>query len=155
MEPQKFTTWFKPVRPVSIVDSTLTVEVPSDFFREYLEATYLDVIKKTLKRVIGSDAKLVYLVRAVRTQPALAVPEATGTTPVNREVSINVQPTGNPNPFVYPGLHKIQIDPKLNPVTRWAIRPAPQSPPPPERLRSIPCSFSAAPDLAKRIWHRL
>jgi hypothetical protein len=52
VEPQKFATWFKPVRPVSIVDSTLTVEVPSDFFREYLEATYLDVIKKTLKRVI-------------------------------------------------------------------------------------------------------
>ena len=33
VEPQKYTTWFKPVRPVSMVDSTLTVEVPSDFFR--------------------------------------------------------------------------------------------------------------------------
>ncbi len=116
VEPQKFATWFMPVRPVSIVDSTLTVEVPSDFFREYLEATYLDVIKKTLKRVIGSDAKLVYLVRTVRTQPALAVPAAAGIAPVNREVSINVQPSPNPSPFVYPGLRKIQINPKLNPV---------------------------------------
>lgn len=116
VEPQKFATWFLPVRPVSIVDSTLTVEVPSDFFREYLEATYLDVIKKTLKRVIGSDAKLVYLVRTVRTQPAIAVPAAAGLAPVNREVSINVQPSPNPSPFVYPGLRKIQINPKLNPV---------------------------------------
>ena len=48
IEPQKFATWFKPVRPVSIVDSTLTVEVPSDFFREYLEEEFLDIIKKAL-----------------------------------------------------------------------------------------------------------
>lgn len=116
VEPQKFATWFLPVRPVSLVDSTLTVEVPSDFFREYLEATYLDVIKKTLKRVIGADAKLVYLVRTVRTQPAIAVPAAAGSAPVNREVSISVQPSPNPSPFVYPGLRKIQINPKLNPV---------------------------------------
>ena len=120
VEPQKFTTWFKPVRPVSMVDSTLTVEVPSDFFREYLEATYLDVIKKTLKRVIGADAKLVYLVRAVSGQPAMAVPAAAGTAPVNREVSVNINPSGNPNPFVYPGLRKIQINPKLNPVYCFA-----------------------------------
>jgi len=116
VEPQKFTTWFKPVRPVSMVDSTLTVEVPSDFFREYLEATYLDVIKKTLKRVIGADARLVYLVRAVRSQQPIAVPEAAGNVPTNPEVSVNIQPSGNPNPFVYPGLRKIQINPKLNPV---------------------------------------
>ena len=116
VEPQKFTTWFKPVRPVSVVDSTLTVEVPSDFFREYLEATYLDVIKKTLKRVIGADAKLVYLVKAVSSQPAMEVPAAAGMAPVNREISVNIQPSGNPSPFVYPGLRKIQINPNLNPT---------------------------------------
>ncbi|MBO6169551.1 MAG: chromosomal replication initiator protein DnaA [Bacteroidales bacterium] len=120
VEPQKFATWFRPVRPVSMVDSTLTVEVPSDFFREYLEATYLDVIKKTLKRVIGADAKLVYLVRAVSGQPAIAVPAAPAVTPINREVSVNINPSGNPNPFVYPGLRKIQINPKLNPVYCFA-----------------------------------
>ncbi|MBQ6557242.1 MAG: chromosomal replication initiator protein DnaA [Bacteroidales bacterium] len=120
VEPQKFATWFKPVRPVSIVDSTLTVEVPSDFFREYLEATYLDVIKKTLKRVIGADAKLIYLVKIVKSQPAMAVPAAAGTAPVNREISVNIQPSGNPSPFVYPGLTKIKINPNLNPVYCFA-----------------------------------
>ena len=120
VEPQKFATWFKPVRPVSIVDSTLTVEVPSDFFREYLEATYLDVIKKTLKRVIGADAKLIYLVKIVKSQPAMAVPAAAGTAPMNREISVNIQPSGNPSPFVYPGLTKIKINPNLNPVYCFA-----------------------------------
>ena len=33
IDPQKFDTWFKPLKPVSFKDSTITIEVPSDFFR--------------------------------------------------------------------------------------------------------------------------
>ena len=117
VEPQKFTNWFTKVTPVSLVDSTLTVEVPSDFVREYLETFYLDVIKKTLKRVIGADAKLIYLVRPVKNQPAMAVPAAAGTAPINKEVNITVPVTGNPGPFVYPGLQKVRINPTSIPYT--------------------------------------
>ena len=40
-----------------------------------------------------------------------------GTAPVNNPVSVNTYPTGgNPGPFVFPGLRKIQINPRLNPV---------------------------------------
>ena len=74
IEPQPFKTWFTPVRPVSLVESTLTVEVPSDFFREYLESAYLDVIKMTMKRVIGADARLIYSVRTVSKQPLMNLP---------------------------------------------------------------------------------
>ena len=116
VEPQKFQNWFTKVRPVSLVDSTLTVEVPSDFVREYLETFYLDVIKKTLKRVIGADAKLIYNVRAVSSQPVIKLPAAPGVPPVNREVSIPTQPVGSPSPFVYTGLQKVRINPNLNPV---------------------------------------
>lgn len=117
VEPQHFETWFKKIRPVSLIDSTLTVEVPSDFFREYLEESYLDVIKKTLKRVIGADARLNYLIRPVANQQAMRLPEGPGNPPVNKSVNISsYQPSGNPGPFVYPGLQKIQIDPRLLPV---------------------------------------
>ena len=117
VEPQHFETWFKKIRPVSLIDSTLTVEVPSDFFREYLEESYLDVIKKTLKRVIGADARLNYLIRPVANQQAMRLPEGPGNPPINRSVNISsYQPAGNPGPFVYPGLQKIQIDPRLLPV---------------------------------------
>ena len=117
VEPQHFETWFKKIRPVSLIDSTLTVEVPSDFFREYLEESYLDVIKKTLKRVIGADARLNYLIRPVANQQAMRLPEGPGNPPVNKSVNISsYQPAGNPGPFVYPGLQKIQIDPRLLPV---------------------------------------
>jgi chromosomal replication initiator protein len=117
VEPQHFETWFKKIRPVSLIDSTLTVEVPSDFFREYLEESYLDVIKKTLKRVIGADARLNYLIRPVSNQQAMRLPEGPGNPPVNKSIGISsYQPSGNPGPFVYPGLQKIQIDPRLLPV---------------------------------------
>lgn len=117
IEPQKFDTWFKPIRPVSMVDSTLTVEVPSDFFREYLEGAFLDIIKKTLKRVIGADARLIYMVRPVKTGSSMEYPASQGLTPVNRPISINTfSPANAPNPFVYPGITNVKVNPRLNPV---------------------------------------
>lgn len=118
--PQKFDTWFKPIVPISMNDSTLTVEVPSDFFREYIEGAFLDVIKMTLKRVIGTDARLVYMVRPVKSQQPMVYPAAHGTTPVNGTVSINTAHAGNPGPFVYPGLQRVNINPRLNPVYCFA-----------------------------------
>ena len=47
----------------------------------------------------------------------MRLPEGPGNAPVNKSVSISsYQPSGNPGPFVYPGLQKIQIDPRLLPV---------------------------------------
>jgi len=117
IEPQKFATWFKPIVPVSMEDSTLTVEVPSDFFREYIEEMFLDVIKMTLKRVIGADARLIYMLRPVKSAETMSYPASHGLTPVNKPISINTyQPAVNPGPFVYPGLKKVNIDPGLNPT---------------------------------------
>ncbi|MBS7290109.1 MAG: chromosomal replication initiator protein DnaA [Bacteroidales bacterium] len=117
VEPQKYATWFKPIKPVSMEDSTLTVEVPTDFFREYLEGAFLDIIKKTLRRVIGADARLIYRVRPVKSQQPMQYPASNSLEPSNRPVSINTyNPSGNPSPFVYPGLQKLNIKPRLNPV---------------------------------------
>ncbi len=114
---QKFVRWFKPLKPVSLQNSTITIEVPSDFYRKYLEEVYLDVLKKTLKRVIGPDARLVYKVSPVRVQPPMTFPAANSATPENKPISVNSYPAGNnPGPFVYPGLRKIQVNPRLNPV---------------------------------------
>ena len=117
IDPQKFDTWFRPLKPVSLVDDVLTIEVPSDFFREYLEGAFLDIIKKTLQRVIGSGAKLVYTFRPVRREEAMRLPASQGVPPTNRTVAItSYHPSENPSPFVFPGIQKVQINPRLNPV---------------------------------------
>lgn len=116
IEPQKFNRWFKPLKPVSFKDQTITIEVPTDFYREYIEATYLDLLKATLKRVIGGDARLVYKVRPVRTE-AMRFPAAKETAPVNKPMSVPTYPSeGNPGPFVFPGLTRVTVNPRLNPT---------------------------------------
>lgn len=117
VEPQQFATWFRPIKPLSLADSKLTIEVPNDFFREYLETSYLDIISRTLRRVLGPDVKLEYRMRPVSGQPAMNIPAVNGPAPDNREISVNTYITsGNPGPFVYPGLHRVKINPRLNPV---------------------------------------
>ena len=117
IEPQQFATWFRPIKSVSLADSDLTVEVPSEFFREYLEGAYLELLKAALKKELGAAAKLIYVVKPVKTQPAMVYPAAHCQAPVNKTISVNTYtPAGNPGPFVYPGIQRVQVNPQLNPV---------------------------------------
>lgn len=115
VEPQQFDTWFKTIKPVSIAGSTLTIAVPTDFFRQYLEEAFLDILKLTLKRVIGENARLIYTVQPVSNQPTMSFPQQPGRTPENPAVNIVVPQSSQPGPFVYPGIHKVKINPRLNP----------------------------------------
>lgn len=117
IEPQQYDVWFKPIVPLSLEDNMLTVEVPSEFFREYLEDAYLDILKAALKKELGAAAKLTYLVKPVQQQPPLRYPAAHGQAPVNKTIQVNTfTPAGNPGPFVYPGIQRVQVNPHLNPV---------------------------------------
>ena len=116
VNPGAFETWFKPIRPVSFENGALTVEVPSEFFREYIENYYLDVLKKVIKREIGADARLIYKVRPVKVQPPLTYPATHYNTPENKPVTVpTYTQSGTPNPFVIPGVQRVKINPQLNP----------------------------------------
>ncbi len=118
IEPKQFDVWFRPIKPVSLVEATLTVQVPSEFFREYLEGAYLDVLKASLKKELGVAAKLIYVVTPVQRQQPLVYPAAHGNAPVNsRMISVETYSRGsNPGPIVFPGIQRIQVNPQLNPV---------------------------------------
>ena len=117
IDPKQFNLWFRPIKPVSLVESTLTVEVPSEFFREYLEGAYLDILKASLKKELGVSARLVYVVTPVQKQPSLVYPASQGNTPVNKPISVETYThAGNPGPFVFPGIQRVQVNPQLNPV---------------------------------------
>lgn len=57
-----FKTWFQPIVPVSLNGSELTVEVPSQFFFDWVEEHYNSLIRKTITAVLGGEAKLFYSV---------------------------------------------------------------------------------------------
>lgn len=62
INPQSFTTWFKPIKPVKLEDQNLTVEVPSQFFYEWLEGHYRSLINQALLQILGDNSKLTYTV---------------------------------------------------------------------------------------------
>lgn len=55
-----FKTWFLPIVPLSYENRVFTIQVPSQFFYEYLEDKFIDLLKATLYREIGSDTILQY-----------------------------------------------------------------------------------------------
>jgi chromosomal replication initiator protein len=59
---QSFKTWFEPIKPLSVQGDVLTILVPSQFFYEWLEENYVDLIHEALVSELGTTAKLQYSV---------------------------------------------------------------------------------------------
>ena len=57
-----YSTWFCPIQPLKYEDGDFTIQVPSQFFYEYLEEKYADLIHATLSRVVGQAITLNYKV---------------------------------------------------------------------------------------------
>ena len=57
-----FNTWFLPIVPLAYGDKKVTIQVPSQFFYEYLEEKYANVLQVTLHRVFGKGMVLNYRV---------------------------------------------------------------------------------------------
>jgi chromosomal replication initiator protein len=119
---QHYKTWFEPISPVSLKNKVLTIQVPSQFFYEYIEEHYVNLLAKTLKRELGKEARLEYRIM-VDSGNGLHQPQTIDLPTNNIKLyNNNVMDfplvTTNPvkNPFVIPGLKKIQIDPQLNPT---------------------------------------
>lgn len=55
-----FRTWFLPIVPLSYKEKVFTIQVPSQFFYEYLEDKFVDLLKNTIHREVGADTILQY-----------------------------------------------------------------------------------------------
>ena len=119
IEPQQFATWFKPIKPVALVDATLTIEVPTDYYRSYLESAFLDILSRTLRRELGAGAKLRYRISPVQGQPSMTIEGAGGLVSTNKPIPVTTHvASGNPG-VVFQEYRKLQIDPRLNPEYRF------------------------------------
>ncbi|WP_374755606.1 chromosomal replication initiator protein DnaA [Arcticibacterium luteifluviistationis] len=57
---QSFKTWFEPVMPYKLNGKKLIIQVPSQFFYEWLEDNYVELLRKALDYSIGPDGQLEY-----------------------------------------------------------------------------------------------
>lgn len=53
-----FETWFKPTKPISKDGNILTIEVPNDFAREWLESRYAPLLTSTVRDLIEEEVEL-------------------------------------------------------------------------------------------------
>lgn len=60
VDEKSFKTWFEPISPVSLYGEQLTIEVPSQYFYEWLEEHFVKELQYALQTVIGPKARLEY-----------------------------------------------------------------------------------------------
>jgi chromosomal replication initiator protein len=121
--PQSYKTWFEPIIPLKLDHNVLTIQVPSQFFYEWIEENYVNLLRNTLRHFLGPDAKLEYSIiiengKDGNNNYAVNLPTAPSekdkkNPPVNYPLNAD-KPI--PSHWVMPGLKKINIDPCLNPL---------------------------------------
>lgn len=115
-----FDTWFEPIKPIRLENSVLTIQVPSQFFYEWLEEHYIDLLRKTIKRVFGPDGRLEYsIIMDSSTAYGISAPmsnrKETQNPPTVMPFNFNPENMKSiPDPFVIPGLRKVKINSQLN-----------------------------------------
>jgi chromosomal replication initiator protein len=119
---QSYKTWFEPIKPVRLESKVLTIQVPSQFFYEWMEEHYVDLLSKTLKKELGAGSKLEYNIIVENAGNSKSQPY-TINVPTNTTRKVDQNELGMPlevathirNPFIIPGIKKINIDSQLNP----------------------------------------
>jgi len=118
---QSFKTWFEPIKPVKLSSNVLTIQVPSQFFYEWLEEHYITLLKKTIKKELGSEGRLEYSIVMENSHNSskpytVKIPTNSKKELKNPSVSMPIDINQNTirNPFIIPGLKKVNVESQLN-----------------------------------------
>jgi chromosomal replication initiator protein len=118
---QSFKTWFEPIKPIKLKSNVLTIQVPSQFFYEWLEEHYIELLRKTIRKEIGNDAKLEYSIvmenNYKNSNPyTVKIPTSNKGSLKNPSLNMPLDINSNPikNPFIIPGLRKVNVESNLN-----------------------------------------
>jgi len=117
---RSFTTWFEPITALRLEGEVLTIQVPSLFFYEWLEEHYVSLLRKTVKQQLGENGRLEYNIvveKSSNSNPYTTNIPSHGNGAAGNRQSIPIPVALNKdikNPFVIPGLKKLQVNPQLN-----------------------------------------
>jgi chromosomal replication initiator protein len=118
-----YKTWFEPIKAIKLENNVLTIQVPSQFFYEWLEEHYITLLKKTIKKELGTSGRLEYSIimdNGVQDNNPYTIKmptnnkKATKNPAVSMPIDINKGTSKDiPNPFIIPGLRKIKVNSQL------------------------------------------
>lgn len=112
VDDQDFETWFRPIVPMRTEGSVLTIQVPSQFFYEWLEEHFVPALKKALHHVLGPEGKLEYSVvvdSGNRQNPPVTVNYPTG-------LKVKPSPSEEFVPQSSRPIHPQAVNSRLNPA---------------------------------------
>lgn len=125
---QSFRTWFEPITPIKIDGAVLTIQVPSQFFYEWLEDRYVNLLRQAIVQELGENGRLEYQIVLDRNSGGNL--PYTVNMPTNH-AGLGINPPHNngnnsnntlsdhhnrpKNPFVVPGIKDRALDSSLNP----------------------------------------
>lgn len=121
LNPQSFKTWFEPIKSVKLENKVLTIQVPSQFFYEWLEEHYVELLQKTLRKILGAGAKLEYNIivdsNSTGSSPyTINLPTSRSGNQFSNEVNMPLNLASDiKNPFIIPGIKRLNIDSQLLP----------------------------------------
>ena len=122
IQSQAYKTWFEPIVPKKLSDNSLSIQVPSKFFYEWLEEHYVKILKTALIKELGKDARLIYIIK-MENSFGNKIPFTEKIPSANRS-SLTTQNVDAPlesndgelkNPFIIPGIRNLHIESQLNP----------------------------------------
>ncbi len=121
---QVYRTWFEPIVPIQLEDNVLTIRVPSQFFYEWLEEHFIDLLKRTIRLQLGPNGMLKYSIlmdtsiadTPITTDLPSTGRQATYNRAKDAPLIINSDENNReiPNPFILPGIQKVKINSQLN-----------------------------------------
>ncbi|MFI3319943.1 MAG: chromosomal replication initiator protein DnaA [Rikenellaceae bacterium] len=109
---EEFVKWFKPIVPLEYDGTTLRLGVPNKSYVHQIERNYIPVLRPIIAQLYGQQTRLYYAVPKSDKAPVVVTADADATQ-VQR-FSAQTSTANIKNPFVIPGLKRINIDPNLN-----------------------------------------
>ena len=117
---ENFNTWFKPIVPLRVEGEVLTIQVPSQFFYEWLEDNYVPVLKKAIHAVLGAGGRLEYSVvvdSGGKQAPPVAVNYPANSSTNMRRSAVNGNfGADDYSPFTFKALNPQTVNSRLNPA---------------------------------------
>jgi chromosomal replication initiator protein len=119
-----YETWFVPIVPLQLDGTTLIVQVPSQFFYEWLDTHYIDLLRRVIRMQLGPSGMLKYSVVMDQTIPTAPIVTTLPSQVRNAvrnpltDIPVNINKDNAreiPDPFIIPGLNKQRVNSQLSP----------------------------------------
>lgn len=113
-----FNKFFRPIEAYSLKNNKLTIKVPSQYYYEYIENNFIKELKGAIFSTLGPSGKIDYAISINSSSNKVNI-NYPSSSPINKSNRFSLKNEYNDekeilNPFVIPGVKKIQIDSNLN-----------------------------------------